>query len=83
MILQDPTLTKETERLIQEDGYNAGYATKVGFETVEEVFKNMDDEYMSARASDIEDMKNKVVNKIMVVKILMFLLWQELTRFLQ
>lgn len=64
MILQDPTLTKETERLIQEDGYNAGYATKVGFETVEEVFKNMDDEYMSARASDIEDMKNKVINKI-------------------
>lgn len=64
MILQDPTLTEETERLIQEDGYNAGYATKVGFETVEEVFKNMDDEYMSARASDIEDMKNRVVNKI-------------------
>lgn len=64
MILQDPTLTEETERLIQEDGYNAGYATKVGFEAVEEVFKNMDDEYMSARASDIEDMKNKVVNKI-------------------
>lgn len=64
MILQDPTLTEETERLIQEDGYNAGYAAKVGFETVEEVFKNMDDEYMSARASDIEDMKNKVVNKI-------------------
>ena len=64
MILQDPTLTAETERLIQEDGYNAGYAAKVGFETVEEVFKNMDDEYMSARASDIEDMKNKVINKI-------------------
>lgn len=64
MILQDPTLTAETERLIQEDGYNAGYAVKVGFETVEEVFKNMDDEYMSARASDIEDMKQRVVNKI-------------------
>lgn len=64
MILQDPTLTEQTERLIQEDGYNAGYATKVGFEAVEEVFKNMDDEYMSARASDIEDMKNKVINKI-------------------
>lgn len=64
MILQDPTLIVETERLIQEDGYNAGYAVKVGFETVEEVFKNMDDEYMSARASDIEDMKQRVVNKI-------------------
>lgn len=64
MILQDPTLISETERLIQEEGYNAGYATKVGFETVEEVFKNMDDEYMSARASDIEDMKKRVINKI-------------------
>lgn len=64
MILQDPTLTAETERLIQEEGYNVGYAAKVGFETVEEVFKNMDDEYMSARASDIEDMKQRVVNKI-------------------
>lgn len=64
MILQDPTLTAETERLIQEEGYNAGYAAKVGFETIEEVFKNMDDEYMSARASDIEDMKQRVVNKI-------------------
>lgn len=64
MILQDPTLTEETERLIQEDGYNAGYAAKVGFETVEEVFTNMDDGYMSARSSDIEDMKKRVLNKI-------------------
>ncbi len=64
MILQDPTLTAETERLIQEDGYNAGYAVKVGFESVEEVFKNMDDEYMSARSSDIEDMKQRILNKI-------------------
>ena len=64
MILQDPTLIEETERLIKEEGYNAGYATKVGFETVEEVFKNMDDEYMSARATDIEDMKKRVLNKI-------------------
>ncbi len=64
MILQDPTLTSETERLITEEGYNAGYATKVGFEAVEEMFRNMDDEYMSARASDIQDMKQKVLNKI-------------------
>ena len=64
MILQDSTLTTETERLIKEEGYNAGYAVKVGFETVEEIFKNMEDEYMSERASDIEDMKNKVLNKV-------------------
>ncbi len=64
MILQDPTLTSETERLICEEGYNAGYAVKVGFEAIEEVFKNMEDEYMSSRASDIEDMKQKVLNKV-------------------
>lgn len=64
MILQDPTLTRETERLICEEGYNAGYAVKVGFEAIEEVFKNMEDEYMSSRASDIEDMKQKVLNKV-------------------
>lgn len=64
MILQDPMLIMETERLIQEEGYNAGYATKIGFESVEEVFKNMDDEYMSARASDIADMKKRIINKI-------------------
>ena len=58
MILQDP------ERLICEEGYNAGYAVKVGFEAIEEVFKNMEDEYMSSRASDIEDMKQKVLNKV-------------------
>ena len=64
MILQDPTLTSEAERLIKEEGYNAGYSAKVGLETVEEVFKNMDDEYMSARASDIADMKQRLINKI-------------------
>ena len=62
MILQDPTLTAETERLIKEEGYNAGYAVKMGFETVEEIFRNMEDDYMSARALDIEDMKNKVTD---------------------
>lgn len=64
MILQDESLYTETERLIKEEGYNAGYATKVGFEKVEDIFKNMDDEYMSARSSDIEDMKKRVINKI-------------------
>lgn len=64
MILQDPTLIAETERLIKEEGYNAGYAVKMGFETVEEIFRNMEDDYMSARALDIEDMKNKVLNKV-------------------
>ena len=64
MLLQDENLYKETEKLIKEDGYNSAYATKIGFEGVENIFKNMDDEYMKERFSDIEDMKKRVINKI-------------------
>ena len=64
MLLQDENLYKETEKLIKEDGYNSAYATKIGFESVENIFKNMDDEYMKERFSDIEDMKKRVINKI-------------------
>lgn len=63
-ILQDPTLTIETINMIQNEGYNAGYATEVGFNTIIQMFKDMEDSYMAARSSDIEDMKNRVIDKI-------------------
>ena len=44
--------------MIQNDKYNAGYATEVGFDTIIQMFKSMNDNYMSARSADIEDMKN-------------------------
>lgn len=63
-ILEDPTLTAETINMIENEQYNAGYATEAGFNKIAQVFKSMDDSYMAARAADIEDMKNRVLAKI-------------------
>lgn len=64
VILQDPTLTQETIRLIKEEHYNAAYATEKGFNKIKEMFENIEDEYISARAVDIIDIKNRVLEKI-------------------
>ena len=65
MILQDPTLTTETERLIQEEGYNAGYATKIGFETVEEVFKNNMNKMQIYNENIVNKIRRIIFNKFM------------------
>lgn len=63
-IMKDPSLITETVNMIKNDKYNAGYATEVGFDTIIQMFKSMDDTYMSARSADIEDMKNRILAKI-------------------
>lgn len=64
MILKDPTLTVETEKAITNLKYNVEYAVEVGFNSVISIFENMDDEYMSGRARDIADMKNRILEKL-------------------
>lgn len=70
MILQDSTLIQETINLIEQQNYNAAYATEEGFDTIIKVFENMEDSYMSARSSDIADMKNKILLKILNKKMI-------------
>ena len=65
MIMQDPTLTTETENAIKNLNYSAEYATEVGFNSVIQVFENMDDEYMAGRARDIADIKNRILVKLL------------------
>ena len=65
MILQDPTLVEETIKIIEQEKCNAAYATEVGFNTIIQIFEEMDDPYMAARSSDIADMKRKVLSKIL------------------
>ena len=64
MIMQDPTLTAETENAITNLNYSAEYAVEVGFNSVIQIFENMDDEYMAGRARDIADIKNRVLAKL-------------------
>ena len=64
MIMQDPSLISETENLIKNLNYNAEYAVEEGFNSVIQIFENMDDEYMAARSRDIADIKNRVLAKL-------------------
>lgn len=64
MIIQDPTLTVETENAISNLKYNAEYAVDIGFNSVIQLFESMDDEYMVGRARDIVDIKNRVLAKL-------------------
>lgn len=65
MIMEDPTLIQETKNAITNLKYNAEYAVESGFEGIIQTFKNMEDEYMAARASDIEDIKNRILAKLL------------------
>ena len=64
MIMQDPSLISETENAITNLNYSAEYAVEVGFNSVIQIFENMDDEYMAARSRDITDIKNRVLSKL-------------------
>lgn len=65
MIMKDPTLIAETENAITNLNYNAEYATEVGFNSVIQIFENMDDEYMAGRSRDIADIKNRILAKLL------------------
>ena len=65
MILQDPALTQETENGIKDLKYSAEYAVEVGFNSVIQIFENMDDEYMAGRSRDIADIKDRVLAKLL------------------
>ncbi len=64
MIMQDPSLISETENAIKNSKYNAEYAVEVGFNSVIQIFENMDDEYMASRSRDILDIKDRVLGKL-------------------
>lgn len=65
MILQDPALIQETENGIKDLKYSAEYAVEVGFNSVIQIFENMDDEYMAGRSRDIADIKDRVLAKLL------------------
>ena len=65
MILQDETLTEKAKILINEEKLNSVYAIQKGLDEIIINFKNIEDEYLSERAKDIEDIKNRIIAKIL------------------
>lgn len=65
MIMQDASLSSETENLIINSKYSAEYATEVGFSNVIKIFESMEDKYMSERARDIADIKDRIIARLL------------------
>lgn len=68
MILQDPSLTKETIKIIEQEKCNSTYAVEVGLDKIMKTFEEMDDPYMAARSRDIEDMKKRILSKLLKIE---------------
>ena len=64
MILQDPNLTEEIIKIIEQEKCNSSYAVENGLNKIIKTFEKMDDPYMSARSRDIEDMKKRILSKL-------------------
>ena len=65
MILQHETLLERTKIMIKDEQLDSIYATKKGLDEIIENFKNIDNEYLAERAKDIEDIKNRIIFKLL------------------
>ena len=68
MILQDETLLQKTKELIKNDKLNCVYAVEQGLGEIITNFRNIPDEYISERANDIEDIKNRIISKLLKIE---------------
>ena len=64
LILQDPNLIQKAIEIIEKEKWDAAYATEIGFNEIIKGFEKVDDTYISERSKDIEDMKKKIIAKI-------------------
>lgn len=68
MILQDPILIQETIKIIEQEKCNSAYAVENGLDKIIKTFEEMDDPYMAARSRDIEDMKKRILAKLLKIE---------------
>ena len=68
MILQDETLIQKPKKLIQNENLNCVYAVEQGIGEVIANFRSIPDEYISERANDIEDIKNRIISKLLQIE---------------
>lgn len=68
MILQDPSLIQDTIKIIEQEKCNSAYAVENGLNQIIKTFEEMDDPYMAARSRDIEDMKKRILAKLLKIE---------------
>jgi phosphotransferase system enzyme I (PtsI) len=64
MMLQDPDIIEQVEARILSEKLNAEFAYKEMTDQFIEVFKNMKNEYMRERASDVKDVAKRVLSHL-------------------
>lgn len=64
MMLEDEDYREAIENMIQTEMVNAEYAVAMTGDNFAEMFANMDDEYMKARAADVRDISGRIVRNL-------------------
>lgn len=65
MMLEDEDYLEAIHNMIRTEMVNAEYAVAVTGDNFSEMFSSMDDEYMKARAADVKDISNRLVQSLM------------------
>ncbi|WP_342264004.1 phosphoenolpyruvate--protein phosphotransferase [Spiroplasma endosymbiont of Clivina fossor] len=68
-IISDPTIIDEIKQMIISEQVTSSYASFVIANKYIAMFKAMDDAYMRERASDIEDVTNRLIKHLLGIKI--------------
>lgn len=61
MMLEDGDYLESIHNMIRTEKVNAAYAVAVTGDNFAEMFENMDDDYMKARAADVKDISNRLI----------------------
>ncbi|OYT29142.1 MAG: phosphoenolpyruvate--protein phosphotransferase [Thermofilum sp. ex4484_82] len=64
MILEDPAFTSKVEKYIKEHQLSAEEAVMKATRDIAAIFEAMEDEYMKARAEDIKDLGNQIIDNL-------------------
>lgn len=64
-IIDDPLLTRDVIRIIEEEMVSAEYALSVGLNRVIQSFEKIEDEYFRGRISDIRDVGRRLLRNIL------------------
>ena len=64
MMLEDEDYLESIDNIIRTENVNAEYAVAITGDNFAEMFAGMDDDYMRARAADVKDISNRLVNNL-------------------
>ena len=65
MMLEDEDYVEAITAMISDESVNAEYAVAQTGDNFAEMFASMDDEYMKARAADVKDISNRLIQNLM------------------